>query len=79
MTQERITLVDGTESWTIRADEGMTLIRTADGIDFGKEVTLGYRYRGYDGSVLEEPVLELPEDFHEEESTEEYAEFEEVQ
>lgn len=78
MTQERITLVDGTESWKLIADEGMTLIRIADGIDFGKEVTLGYRYRGYDGSVLEEPMLELPEDFHEEESAEEYAEFEEV-
>ena len=75
------TLFDGTPTKRIIADEGMTCIRTADGIDFGSDVLLGYRYRDAEGNVLPEGVLEVPADFHEEESTMEedgYAEFEEV-
>ena len=81
MTQERITLVDGTESWKLTADEGMALIRIADEIDFGSEVTLGYRYRNAGGELLDEPVLEVPSDFREEHAEineDDYAEFEEV-
>ena len=71
MTQERIILPNGTESWKIIADEGMTLIRTADNMDFGSEVYLGYRYRDAHGDLLDAPVLELPSDYHEEEMQEE--------
>lgn len=65
MTKERIILPNGTESWKILADEGMTFKRVADGIVFGNEVILGYRYRDAEGNLLEEKVLELPEDFEE--------------
>ena len=71
MTQERYVLPNGTESWKIKAEEGMTCIRTLDGIDFGTEVILGYRYRDAVEDVLDTPVLEQPSDYHEEAPKEE--------
>lgn len=68
MIVELAQLFDGTPTKRLVADEGMTCVRTADGLDFGSEVLLGYRYRDYNGNVLDAPILELPEDFHEEEA-----------
>ena len=66
MTKEKIILPEGTDSFKITAAEGKTLIRTADNMDFGEVVYLGYRYRDAVGELLDAPVLELPEDYHEE-------------
>lgn len=59
MTQKEYTLNDGTSSYIIKADLGYKLVRKSDGIDFGDEVWLGYRYE--DGNK----ILEVPSDFEE--------------
>jgi len=74
MTQERVILPNGMESWKIIADEGKTCVRTLDNIDFGTEVILGLRHRNAVGDLLPQPVLEKPEDFHEEDLVEEVEE-----
>ena len=71
MIIKNIELFDGTSSKQIIADEGMTLIRIADNIDFGPDVILGYRYRDNLGNLLSEKILEQPEDFIEQPITEE--------
>lgn len=65
MKIENAELFDGTITKRIIADEGMTLIRISDNIDFGNDVLLGYRYRDNLGNLLPERVLEQPEDFSE--------------
>lgn len=52
------------ENNTLVADEGKALRRISDGIIFGKEMRLGYTYY-INGNLLEEPHLEVPEDFDE--------------
>jgi len=60
MTKKKYTLVDGTESYILTADEGKTIYRISDNTDFGTEVYLGYRYID-----LNNRVLEVPTDFEE--------------
>lgn len=49
---------------TIKAEEGKELLRIADNVRFGSELTLGYTY--YIGGVkLDTPKLEMPEDYTE--------------
>jgi len=71
MTIQDATLWNGTPTKRIIAGEGKTCVRIADGIDFGDDVLLGYRYRDAQGNELPEGVLELPEDFEEREKPEE--------
>lgn len=54
---------------TIQAEQGKELMRIADNMRFGQELTLGYTY--YIGGVkLDTPKLEMPEDYTEVESIE---------
>lgn len=53
----------------IQAEDGKELMRIADNMRFGSELTLGYTY--YIGGVkLDTPKLEMPEDYTEVESLE---------
>lgn len=48
----------------IIASNGKTFKRKSDGLIFGKEVYLGYAY--YLGGIkLDEPILEVPDDYEE--------------
>lgn len=60
MTQREYTLIDGTQSYIIKADLGYKLVRRLDGFDFGDEVWLGYRYDANGNKILE-----VPSDFDE--------------
>lgn len=66
MTVEEITLVNGDKGYHMIADEGMEFVRDMDGFRFGNELWLGYRYIDADHNILETPVLEVPEDYHQE-------------
>lgn len=48
----------------IVASEGKVFRRKSDGFIFGKEISLGYTYI-IGGIKLDEPHLEVPEDFEE--------------
>lgn len=78
MKIENAELFDGTITKRIIADEGMTLIRISDNIDFGNDVLLGYRYRDNLGNLLPNKILEQPEDFKEVIKPEENEESQEI-
>ena len=62
----------------IIADDGKVFRRIADGTIYGKEIYLGYSY--YIGGVkLDEPHLDVPEDFEEIDDTEEISDTEALQ
>lgn len=71
MTQENYTLYDGEQSVHLIADEGKVLVRAFDKFRFGKDIWLGYRYISKAGNPLKRPQLEVPEDFFEDDMTEE--------
>ena len=52
------------EDRIIKAQEGKVFRRKSDGFIFGKEISLGYTYY-IGGQKLDEPLLELPEQFEE--------------
>ena len=70
MKKEAFTLFNGMSSYNLIADEGKVLVRS-DGMRCGQTQSLGYRYRDKDGNVLKEPIFEVPEDYSEDEMTEE--------
>lgn len=62
----------------IIADNGKVFRRIADGMNYGREIYLGYSY--YIGGVkLDEPHLDTPEDFEEIDDTEEITDAEALQ
>ena len=56
--------VDKNNSKHIIADEGKVFKRISDGFIFGNEIYLGYTYY-LNGEKLQEPKLEVIEDFEE--------------
>lgn len=56
--------VDKNNSKHIIADEGKVFKRKSDGFIYGKEIYLGYTYY-IGGKKLDEPHLEIVEDFEE--------------
>ena len=70
MKKEEYTLVNGQKSYIITAEDGMILVRN-DGTKCGQSISLGYRYRDKDGNVLEEAKFETPDDYTEEQITDE--------
>lgn len=56
--------VDKNNSKHIIADEGKVFKRKSDGFIYGKEIFLGYTYY-IGGKKLDEPHLEVVEDFEE--------------
>lgn len=67
--------IDSNNPSHIIADEGKKIVRKSDGLDYGKEVYLGYTY--YIGGVkLNEPHLEVVEDMQEVDMTPEEIEAE---
>ena len=56
--------VDKNNSKHIIADEGKVFQRKSDGFIYGKEIYLGYTYY-IGGKKLDEPHLEVVEDFEE--------------
>lgn len=52
-------IIDGNK---ITADEGKLLLRKADNLLFGKELTLGYTWY-INGELINPPHLEVPEDY----------------
>ena len=48
----------------IKASEGKVFSRKSDGFIYGKEISLGYTYY-INNQKLDEPHLEVPEDFEE--------------
>lgn len=56
--------VDKNNSKHIIADEGKVFKRKSDGFIYGKEIYLGYTYY-IGGKKLDEPHLEVVEDFEE--------------
>lgn len=56
--------VDKNNSKHIIADEGKVFKRKSDGLIFGNEIYLGYTYY-IGGKKLDEPHLEVVEDFEE--------------
>lgn len=56
--------IDVNDSKHIIADENKKFVRKSDGVNYGHEVYLGYTYY-IGGKLLEEPHLEVPEDFDE--------------
>ncbi len=57
-------IIDPSNDKHIIADEGKVFQRISDDLIFGDEIYLGYTY--YIGGVkLDEPKLEVPEDFRE--------------
>lgn len=48
----------------IKASEGKVFRRKSDGFIYGKEISLGYTYY-INNQKLDEPHLEVPEDFEE--------------
>lgn len=52
-------IIDGNK---IIADEGKLLLRKADNLLFGKELTLGYTWY-INGELINPPHLEVPEDY----------------
>ena len=70
MKQEKYTLYNGMESYKITADEGKILVRVADGKRCGKSMALGMCFRDTTGRVLDKPYLEKPEDYSEDNMTE---------
>ena len=75
MQKIKFTLPNGVESYIIKAEEGMVLVRN-DGLRCGKTQSLGLKYRDKDGNVLPEPVYEYPEDYTEDKMTAEEIEME---
>ena len=59
------------EHTTIKAQEGKVFRRKSDGLIFGDEITLGYTYY-INGQKLNEPKLEVAEDFEEVDAPEEF-------
>lgn len=55
----------------IIAEEGKVFKRISDGFIYGNEIYLGYTYY-IDGKKLDEPHLEVAEDFEEIDTPEEY-------
>lgn len=60
MKQELYRLYNGELSSILTADEGMMIVRNADGMRFGEQIYLGYRFD--DGKA----IMEMPSDFHQE-------------
>lgn len=60
MKQELYRLYNGELSSILTADEGMMIVRNADGMRFGEQIYLGYRFE--DGKA----IMEMPADFHQE-------------
>ena len=60
MKQELYRLYNGELSSILTADEGMMIVRNADGMRFGEQIYLGYRFE--DGNA----IMEMPSDFHQE-------------
>lgn len=58
------------EHKTIKAQEGKVFRRKSDGLIFGDEITLGYTYY-INGQKLNEPKIEVEEDFEEIDAPEE--------
>lgn len=57
-------IIDPSNDKHIIADDGKVFQRISDDLIFGEEIYLGYTY--YIGGVkLDEPKLEVPEDFRE--------------
>lgn len=65
MIQREHILNDGTTSYIIKANDGCKFVRKSDGVDFGNEIWLGYRFDNGN------KVLEVPSDFEEVLDTEE--------
>lgn len=65
--------IDKNDSSHIIAEEGKVFKRKSDGLIFGDEILLGYTYY-INGEKLDEPHLEVPEDFEEIDTPEEYKE-----
>lgn len=57
----------------ITAEEGKVFRRKSDGFIYGNEIYLGYTYY-LNGKKLDEPHLEVPEDFEEVDEIEEIVE-----
>ena len=57
-------VIDKNDSFHIIAEEGKVFKRKSDGLIFGEEIFLGYTYYNK-GKKLDEPHLEVPEDFEE--------------
>lgn len=66
-------VIDKNDSFHIIAEEGKVFKRKSDGLIFGEEIFLGYTYY-INGEKLDEPHLEVPEDFEEVDTPEEYKE-----
>lgn len=66
-------VIDKNDSSHIIAEEGKVFKRKSDGLIFGEEIFLGYTYY-INGEKLDEPHLEVPEDFEEVDTPEEYKE-----
>lgn len=66
-------VIDKNDSSHIVAEEGKVFKRKSDGLIFGDEIFLGYTYY-INGEKLDEPHLEVPEDFEEVDMPEEYKE-----
>lgn len=60
MKQELYRLYNGELSSILTADEGMMIVRNADGMRFGEQIYLGYRFEN--GKA----IMEMPSDFHQE-------------
>ncbi len=71
MKQENYTLPNGDKSYILTASEKMVIVRKEDGVRMGASISLGYRYRDKDGNVLPSPIFEKPEDYTEDNMTEE--------
>lgn len=65
------------EHKTIKADEGMVFRRIADGHIYGEQITLGYSYY-INGVKLDEPHLDVEEDFEQIPMPEEYKRTEDI-
>lgn len=66
-------VIDKNDNFHIIAEEGKVFKRKSDGLIFGEEIFLGYTYY-INGEKLDEPHLEVPEDFEEVDTPEEYKE-----
>lgn len=56
--------IDSKNESHIIAEDGKVFRRKSDGFIYGNEIYLGYTYY-IDGKLLDEPHLEVPEDFEE--------------
>lgn len=78
MKQTEYKLINGETSYIIEADKGKVFVHVNDNTRHGNKISLGYRFRDKDGKVLAKPYLEKPEDYVEDNMTDEEKKMEEA-